>query len=536
MSVLIPNRLYNNQTRPREVNRLSHLQTQMYVPIVISTPLNDISQWISNNKGAGVWKFTPQIDKPHYNEGVRITDAPTIGGSPVWNMKNKDFGSIPITPVHNPWCGYWPKPTPTGGGGGGGGGGDVCTMNKVDNFAIQTLANDYGTLIKLSLNPITRIGSFNLNPDPESGDYVYLCWGLTYDVDNQIAYMGVNYADAVGIKKLIKKVNILTMTEIATLVLSENPPGLFGDGNDSTLRTMHDYTENGFFYVYERGNINPFPTRIYKISIDSFTVISTITNMNTIPGSTLYLKTGNNCLFPNNAKGKMYFLCNTGTVLVNVFSYLGRISLNDFTVDAERVVLGIDDPVGLGIGTLGSTAYNKCTNKFYCTYIGTGGDPDPDNRPFVLAEVNADTMTKERTLILPFTEGDKNGKPYWSDISDTHIYILRWTSLDVPPYRNHFIQVINMETMLYVGQTEIITIDGYDPYYVYNMRINRDDKIMLIGCQANTVSDDFRVYREYDITNIIPVYIGQIAFNDVNYYEVYGTEEDILTISQKYNQ
>lgn len=56
------------------------------------------------------WLFTEQWDKPHYNEGVRITSSPTIGGSPVWNMTNKEFGDTPITPhEHDPWCGYWTK-------------------------------------------------------------------------------------------------------------------------------------------------------------------------------------------------------------------------------------------------------------------------------------------------------------------------------------------------------------------------------------------------------------------------------------------
>jgi hypothetical protein len=43
-----------------------------------------------------------------YNEGVRLAYAPgCLGGSPVWNMTNKDFGDIEITPIHYPGCGYW---------------------------------------------------------------------------------------------------------------------------------------------------------------------------------------------------------------------------------------------------------------------------------------------------------------------------------------------------------------------------------------------------------------------------------------------
>lgn len=70
-----------------------------------------MSDWITKNKGAGPWIFEEQPDKPHYNEGARITDSPRIGGSPVWDMTNKDFGGIPITPAHSPWCGYWTKGT-----------------------------------------------------------------------------------------------------------------------------------------------------------------------------------------------------------------------------------------------------------------------------------------------------------------------------------------------------------------------------------------------------------------------------------------
>lgn len=62
-----------------------------------------MSDWITQNKGAGVWPFTKDFNKPKYNEAVRIADST----NPVWAMTNKDFGSTPVTPVHDPHCGYW---------------------------------------------------------------------------------------------------------------------------------------------------------------------------------------------------------------------------------------------------------------------------------------------------------------------------------------------------------------------------------------------------------------------------------------------
>jgi hypothetical protein len=68
-----------------------------------------MSDW-KLNKGEGPWDFTKQPNKPHYNEGDEITDAPSIGGSPVWRMDKHEFGDTPITPTgHQPWCGYWPN-------------------------------------------------------------------------------------------------------------------------------------------------------------------------------------------------------------------------------------------------------------------------------------------------------------------------------------------------------------------------------------------------------------------------------------------
>lgn len=56
--------------------------------------------WIDEYKGEGPWPFTPQPDKPHYNEGNLISNA----DNPVWKT---DFPGPLVTLVHNPWCGYW---------------------------------------------------------------------------------------------------------------------------------------------------------------------------------------------------------------------------------------------------------------------------------------------------------------------------------------------------------------------------------------------------------------------------------------------
>lgn len=48
----------------------------------------------------GPWDFTKQPDKPCYNEG----DAIVCSDQPVWSDNPSD---VPITPIHNPYCGYW---------------------------------------------------------------------------------------------------------------------------------------------------------------------------------------------------------------------------------------------------------------------------------------------------------------------------------------------------------------------------------------------------------------------------------------------
>lgn len=93
-----------------------------------------------------VWKFEPMWDKPHYNEGTEISNAPGVGDAPgidaskrksngpvwafekMWNKPHYNEGdeisNAPgysdapgdytvgpdgqITPIHYPWCGYWP--------------------------------------------------------------------------------------------------------------------------------------------------------------------------------------------------------------------------------------------------------------------------------------------------------------------------------------------------------------------------------------------------------------------------------------------
>lgn len=63
--------------------------------------------WIDDNKGEGPWPFTPQPDKPNYNEGDLI--APHT--DPIWKDKffKTHVGAETVTPEHFPWCGYWLK-------------------------------------------------------------------------------------------------------------------------------------------------------------------------------------------------------------------------------------------------------------------------------------------------------------------------------------------------------------------------------------------------------------------------------------------
>ena len=55
-----------------------------------------------DDKNLGAWDFTPQQNKPFYNEG----DHMATYESPVWSMA--EGTNVPITPTHKP-CGYWTK-------------------------------------------------------------------------------------------------------------------------------------------------------------------------------------------------------------------------------------------------------------------------------------------------------------------------------------------------------------------------------------------------------------------------------------------
>lgn len=57
--------------------------------------------------GLGPWPFSPQPNKPHYNEGDIISNA----GEDVWDTI---ITGRSITPQHRPWCGYWFRRTGTG--------------------------------------------------------------------------------------------------------------------------------------------------------------------------------------------------------------------------------------------------------------------------------------------------------------------------------------------------------------------------------------------------------------------------------------
>ncbi|QGH73375.1 MAG: collagen triple helix repeat motif-containing protein [Podoviridae sp. cty5g4] len=68
-----------------------------------------MSDWIAKNKGAGVWSFTKSEDRLKYNEGSSVSVSPLIGGSPVADLTYLDSKNTPITPSHQPNCGYWSK-------------------------------------------------------------------------------------------------------------------------------------------------------------------------------------------------------------------------------------------------------------------------------------------------------------------------------------------------------------------------------------------------------------------------------------------
>ena len=382
--------------------------------------------------------------------------------------------------------------------------------------------------VKLGLNPLARISFYDDDPI----DQLSLCWALSYDIDNAIAYMGMNYWDTLLLDYACKivKVNVATMAFIAKLVLPVDLPGT------SNIIGMTYHPENGFIYVYKRSNNTPFSSNLYEIRISDFTIARTKYFANNRYPETRFQI--HETLFANATLGKIYFASNgfRPTIFdppadVAQQSYIRSFDITTFTEDAAGAAIG-----GLGHWELiTAKAYEKCENKFYCTYPTAPDPSSPPNLIMNVAEVDTLTMTTTRTLELPLLPTGGNGSGEKMDISDTHIYILSKDGIASPAA--FYIQVIAMNTMTYVGAVLIATSSGYSPVDMGDLGILRDDNILVVYCDSSSLVNEGAMYKEYDISAVsgMPVQINEVIFDDPDFFEISDENTTIVT-SQKYNQ
>lgn len=149
---------------------------------------------------------------------------------------------------------------------------------------------DAGRLVKLVENPFNRDSFFDnsINIMNEQS----LCYGICYDVSNDIVYMIINYSDVSGYQQKIVKIDILTMSLVDTLILSSEAY--------LTLSAVCDHPDNGFFYVSSYDvHVSPKVSIMYEIRISDFTV----TRSTNYRGCTAQ----SNNLYPDSEKGYIYY-------------------------------------------------------------------------------------------------------------------------------------------------------------------------------------------------------------------------------------
>jgi hypothetical protein len=148
--------------------------------------------WITAYKGAGPsgFNFKAMANQPQYNEGSSMATS----GNTIWSMANQDMGDSPITPVHDPGCGYWTK---------GAGGGALTNYNLyiVDGIVdCVMLCNGNGSTSKYWGSLGSTAGKFNYPTDICTIGYpinqIYVTDQLNHRV--QIFDMNGNFISSFG--------------------------------------------------------------------------------------------------------------------------------------------------------------------------------------------------------------------------------------------------------------------------------------------------------------------------------------------------
>lgn len=524
-----------------------------------------------------VWPFTPQPNKWGYPNNPRWTNTPLApinydgreSEEPqVWTLNVQSPRSANGSKQHIP-CGHWHR-VPIAA---------EVVPEVTDVFAFIGMNMESGRLVKLGFNPFIRDATFDNNPtfDP---DVLARCYGITYDSENNIVYMGINYDDISGHIARVVKVNADTMIEIDHLDLAT-------DAGYDYLQAMSDYPENGFIYVQLKHSVTLIGT-LYEIRLSDFTVTRSTTIRTSSDQS--------NCLFPDSARGYIYY---TGTNVNSVktleshtipagapytvtvtqsatFRYSGGLESVTYNISGLPLTEVGSSPgqgeytaasgvytfnsldAGLGVKITyiyGSTdeectgyslykfnlttftdavsgtefadpslhwaiesaqSYNKTTGKLYCCYAAVSPLYYPDQ--YTLNEIDVDTFTSLRTLALPV---GVTPTPMKMIISDNYLFILvagNTVEGNIP-----YLIMVDISSpamsVLYnalVENSTNITLNGNGGDLAVE---NSSDKLAIYLHGTYTGGDDAALYRLYDYSSGLPVEDTIVEFDDPDYIE-----------------
>ena len=129
-----------------------------------------VTDWL-RLKNQSPWPCVP-IYKNCYNEAYKFSCV----DNPVWSTTFSDFGETPISTIHNPYCGYWPKLMEEGGG-------ITPTVPPLNYYWQQSIdIGEDGNIYWVALNRDNEGAAFG-SQDPDTGTNTYYDYLDTYPIE-----------------------------------------------------------------------------------------------------------------------------------------------------------------------------------------------------------------------------------------------------------------------------------------------------------------------------------------------------------------
>ena len=389
--------------------------------------------------------------------------------------------------VHFP-CGHWHKKVP------------ILRSVPVANEIVVCQNVWNGRLINLSMSPFERVATF----DSDMTEMSSVCFAMSYDYVNNIAYMGINDGTPSPDVAKIIKVDVATMTQLDELVLLE--------ANGYTLQCMCDYPENGKIYAVIRQNSSPHTTTLYEIDLASFAVTRTLVFTGGYPGPQAQ------DLFPDSTRGYIYYRP-TGNGATE--SYIKRVSLTTFTEDATAVEVGKGVSDGYFWAILTGMTYDKASGMLYCAYSSTEF-PIGTITKTSIASVDVDSMSVvARQELTDNPQGGYNF-PIKLAVSDDYIFSLMYGRRTDAWYI--YLDTINRSTLAHESFTRIGPSDGAYPYFPGDLAVSGNS--LYLCCAASSVAGEVAFYQKYTI-GPSPVLDAEVQFLDTEFVEA-GTVAQMI--------